>query len=81
MDDILQDLKSDMSAKVKGFCASVDMALVETFLYIQEDVKWIMPDGPSDYVKAEERFKKQLSAEVKQLKAKHQEIRQSIVGF
>lgn len=79
--DILRDLKLDISAKVKGFCKNVENILAETFLHIQEDAKLIMPDGPGDRVKAEEQFKKQLSAEVKQFNAEHQEIRQRSVGF
>ncbi|GAM43807.1 hypothetical protein TCE0_060f18920 [Talaromyces pinophilus] len=72
--DILQDLKVDMSSKLKGICEKVENALAETFESIHKDVKMILPDVQRDNVAAEERFKKQLGAEVRRLQAKHQEI-------
>ena len=76
--DILQDLKMDMSSKIKGICEKVENALAETFESIHKDVKMILPDVQRDNVAVEERFKRQLRAEVRQLQAVHQEIIHSI---
>lgn len=76
--DILQNLEFDMASKLKGVCERVENALAETFDSIQEDVKMITPAGEGNRATAEQRFKKQLAAEVQRFKAKYQGIIHSI---